>query len=223
MREVVGINCTKETLYLLMIRYCSKAVIGLLSAAVLLSVSGCFQGSGSHPQNTGIPVEGEWQGTATREDYLQALQGDLLRWNVETEQLEPMDGDYLKDKDYLVLYFAASWCPACKWFGPTIERFYQRYQAPRSFEVILIGNDRDLAAHENYVARLQPSYPVLRYDAELESEALSQFAERLFLPGLRVIDRQGNLVLTTEPSRNIQTAPERVLKTLESWLKNTGK
>jgi thiol-disulfide isomerase/thioredoxin len=191
-----------------------------LTAAVacFLSLMGCSPVEQRSPQEKGIPVEGMVSSPYGREDLLKAFKGNLQRWNAEEEKLENVDAAYLADKEYLVLYFSASWCPPCVWFSPILEKFYRHHAAPRRFEVILVGNDRSEEAHDRYVAKLDPSYPVLKYDAELESDALMQYAESLSLPGLRVIDRNGRLVLTTEPSRNMYVSPEQVLKTLSSWL-----
>ncbi len=202
--------------------YNRRILVLTVITVCLLNLVGCSPSERQSPQERGIPVEEISNSPYSREDFLQAFKGTLQRWNPQEERLEALDDAYLADKDYLILYFSASWCPPCVWFSPIMEKFYRRYAEPRRFEVILVGNDRNEEDHERYVAKLSPGYTVLKYDAELDSEALMQYAQSLTLPGLRIMDRNGKLVLSTEPARNMNVPPRQVLKTLSSWLADSS-
>eukprot|EP01083_Nonionella_stella_P200626 734581_1 len=42
----------------------------------------------------------------------------------------------MKDKDLVLLYFSASWCPPCKQFTPVLSEFYTKHCAQNKVEIV---------------------------------------------------------------------------------------
>ena len=56
----------------------------------------------------------------------------------------------LEGKDYVLLYFSASWCGPCKAFTPKLAEFYAKHKEEKKFEVIFLSGDRDEASFKAY-------------------------------------------------------------------------
>ena len=57
----------------------------------------------------------------------------------------------LRDKDAVLLYFSAAWCPPCRAFTPTLVEFARAHASPKNFAVIFVSSDRSEAAMRKYM------------------------------------------------------------------------
>jgi len=95
-------------------------------------------------------------------------------------QLAGKDGDVgtsvaLADKDYVLLYFSAHWCPPCRGFTPKLaERYNSLKQAGAKVEVIFCSSDRDEGAFKEYFAEM-PWLALPYSKRELKEELSSMF------------------------------------------------
>eukprot|EP00640_Fibrocapsa_japonica_P007848 CAMPEP_0113940662 /NCGR_PEP_ID=MMETSP1339-20121228/6746_1 /TAXON_ID=94617 /ORGANISM="Fibrocapsa japonica" /LENGTH=150 /DNA_ID=CAMNT_0000944563 /DNA_START=124 /DNA_END=576 /DNA_ORIENTATION=+ /assembly_acc=CAM_ASM_000762 len=46
-------------------------------------------------------------------------------------------------KAFTLLYFAASWCPDCVQFGPSLAKFMEQIDLSKQVQVVLVSSDRD--------------------------------------------------------------------------------
>lgn len=60
----------------------------------------------------------------------------------------------------LVLYFWATWCPACVQDIENMKRIHHRYR-PEGIEFVTVSLDRDLERLKNFIQRKKIPYPVL--------------------------------------------------------------
>ena len=79
-------------------------------------------------------------------------------------QLEGVDGktyslEKLKGK-YIVIHFAATWCPFCNAEAPHLEQLYQNYK-DKNVQVFIIDVKEEKALVEKLVERFRFSFPVL--------------------------------------------------------------
>lgn len=79
-------------------------------------------------------------------------------------QLEGVDGktyslEKLKGK-YIVIHFAATWCPFCNAEAPHLEQLYQNYK-DKNVQVFIIDVKEEKALVEKLIERFRFSFPVL--------------------------------------------------------------
>eukprot|EP01083_Nonionella_stella_P200625 734579_1 len=60
----------------------------------------------------------------------------------------------MKDKDLVLLYFSASWCPPCKQFTPVLSEFYTKHCAQNKVEIVYISSDRDVESFKTYYNKM---------------------------------------------------------------------
>jgi nucleoredoxin len=54
----------------------------------------------------------------------------------------------LEKKDFVLLYFSASWCPPCRAFSPVLKEFYKNVKD--SVEIVYISSDKDYTEFSGY-------------------------------------------------------------------------
>lgn len=100
-------------------------------------------------------------------------------------ELEDLDGNRVNFEDYsgkyLVIHFAATWCPFCNAEAPFLEELYRNYNQ-RNVEVLIIDvkECRDLVA-EKLQERFNFSFPVL---LDLDGKVAASYAPEGVLPDL---------------------------------------
>ena len=77
----------------------------------------------------------------------------VLAGTVEHRDHGPVPSASLDTKDYVLLYFAASWCAACQEVTPLLIRFYTTYAPHQNFEILLVPEDHSADALRTYVRR----------------------------------------------------------------------
>lgn len=60
----------------------------------------------------------------------------------------------------LVLYFWATWCPACRRDVPNLKKVFEEYQ-PKGVEIVTVSLDVELERLEEFVEEEKIAYPVL--------------------------------------------------------------
>ena len=73
----------------------------------------------------------------------------------------------LKNKEYIVLYYSASWCPPCQKFTPKLVDFYNEVQKDKgskmNFEVIFVSSDRSKGSMKKYMKNKKMPWPAIAY------------------------------------------------------------
>jgi len=63
----------------------------------------------------------------------------------------PVSADFLKEADYVCVYFSAHWCPPCRGFTPVLIEWYNEYKENgKKFEVVFVSSDRDEPSFNDY-------------------------------------------------------------------------
>jgi nucleoredoxin len=111
--------------------------------------------------------------------------------------------ELLKDKDLVLLYFSASWCPPCKAFSPLLVEFYNAHAKTTKLEVIYISSDRTIPSFEDYYK----SMPWLAVPFEPGSAAIKQNLAAVFgiqgIPMLIVIDAKTGEFITANAREEV--------------------
>lgn len=77
--------------------------------------------------------------------------GERLLTSVEKEE---RTNEVMKDKEIVLLYFSASWCPPCKRFTPTLTEFYKNYCKKNKIEIVYISSDYDIPSFTEYYSKM---------------------------------------------------------------------
>ncbi|KAL7557984.1 hypothetical protein ACA910_000031 [Epithemia clementina (nom. ined.)] len=111
-------------------------------------------------------------------------------------------GDALKDKEFVLLYFSASWCPPCQAFSPMLKSFYKLVND--KIEIIYISSDKSVSQFEEYFGTMPwLSLPVAG-TAAIKS-ALAQSMQISGIPALIVMTREGGLFVTDKAREQVTT------------------
>lgn len=102
--------------------------------------------------------------------------------------------DILEDKDFVLLYFSAAWCPPCQRFSPLLKQFYKTVNETETInatiEVVYIGSDRDSAEFVEYYGTM----PWLALENQHHKTHATQKCHVQGIPSLVVLDGQGRFV-----------------------------
>ena len=97
----------------------------------------------------------------------------------------------LSEKDYIAIYYSASWCPPCRQFTPVLDSFYKEHKKDGNFEVLLVGFDRSEEKMLDYMSHMS-FHGVAFKDAD--KSGLKDYCGR-GIPCLTVFDKQGKIVI----------------------------
>ncbi|EEQ98179.1 thioredoxin, putative [Perkinsus marinus ATCC 50983] len=126
-------------------------------------------------------------------------------------------------KDIIALYFAAHWCPDCRAFTPTVNKFYEDVKAknPDKLEIIFISSDKSeneqVAYHQNDMpdwlrvpfndkrtrAVLKKEYGVCA-KKEMEDIGMSDSQRKAGIPTLVVLSKNRRTVKVFDAGADIE-------------------
>lgn len=139
------------------------------------------------------------EATAPPQPTLEELLGPSLLTNAKGAKKATAAA--LKDKDLILLYFSANWCPPCKTFSPLLIDFYNKISKDAKLEVVYVASDRTIDDFKAYYGKM----PWLAVPSDEGAAAIKNgLAEKLKITGiptLVVLDKKGNFVtdLAREP------------------------
>lgn len=127
--------------------------------------------------------------------------------------------ELLNGKDFVLLYFSASWCLPCRQFSPLLTRFYQTNAKKEKFEVIYVSSDRDIPSFEEYYGKM----PWLAIPAKGTADIKNTLAQSLKIqgiPSLVVLDAKTGLFVTDGAREEVTRVADdaaAAAKVLASW------
>ncbi len=125
------------------------------------------------------------------------------------------NASYLDQREYLLVFFSASWCPHCRDFTPYLRDFYTKHQ-DRSFEVLLVPRDRREEEMQGYYRGFSMPWPAVPFDrGDVIDRLGGWYAGPGGIPNLVLVDRQGR-VLSSSYSFGQYRGPYAVLADLEA-------
>jgi nucleoredoxin len=124
----------------------------------------------------------------------------------------------LADKDLVLLYFSASWCPPCKAFSPILSDFYTSCAREGKIEIVYISSDRDGPSFEEYYRKMPfLAIPYVGGSAAIKT-ALSQTFKIQGLPTLVVVDaKTGEFISNTAREQVTHQGKAKCLGLVEMW------
>ncbi len=156
----------------------SKLLLAALTACALLMTAGCGQDSAG----SGVAEAAESDATAAPQP-------------APDFSLESLDGKQVKLSDYegqvVLLNFWATWCGPCKIEMPWFLEFQRKYK-DKGFTVLAVSLDEEgWEVVKPYAEKLQPNFPILLGDEEMED----RFGGIVALPTTLIINKKGEIVV----------------------------
>lgn len=98
----------------------------------------------------------------------------------------------LKKKDYVLVYWSASWCGPCLQFTPRLVNYYNENGGGDKFEIVLVCIDRTEEKMMRYMRVKKMPWPAVRFDEKAGTGAKS-FAKG-GIPRLMIINKKGEVI-----------------------------
>ena len=108
----------------------------------------------------------------------------------------------LNDKNIILFYFSAHWCPPCRQFTPLLKDFYGDVKSS-GVEVVFVSSDRSAADMLSYMRESHGDWPALQHNSRKANELKHKF-NISGIPALVVVRRDGTLV--TKDGRSYVTS-----------------
>ena len=125
--------------------------------------------------------------------------------------------DVMRGKEFVLLYFSASWCPPCQAFSPVLAEFYKKHAAARKIEVVYVSSDRSLNEFQDYYGKKMP-WAAIPTDADAAAYK-NKLATRLQIagiPSLVVLEAETGLFITNKAREQIQ-GKTPALELVKTW------
>ena len=116
----------------------------------------------------------------------------------------------LEEKDYIAIYYSASWCPPCRQFTPVLDKFYKDNKKDGNFEILLVGFDRSEEKMLDYMSHMSFNGVAFK---DADKSGLKDYCGR-GIPCLTVFDKAGKVVID---GRKVHAS--QALKEFEKLLK----
>ena len=131
--------------------------------------------------------------------------------------------ELLADKQYVGIYFSASWCPPCRGFTPLLAEFYEMLQSEEGhedvLEIIFASSDKDQSEFEAYFKKLP--WLSLPFAQRGVKDELSRLFSVRGIPTLVIITRDG-LVIDTNARATVASCKGNSQKALKQWESEPG-
>jgi|SaaInlStandDraft_1057018.scaffolds.fasta_scaffold09721_2 thiol-disulfide isomerase/thioredoxin len=98
----------------------------------------------------------------------------------------------LKDKDYILFYWSASWCGPCRRFTPALIDVYEKLGGGTKFEVVFIGVDKSEEKMQAYMKKYKMKWPAIDFPARRGTGIKAYAAGGI--PRLMLVDKKGDII-----------------------------
>jgi thiol-disulfide isomerase/thioredoxin len=102
----------------------------------------------------------------------------------------------LKEKEYVLIYWSASWCGPCQQFTPKLVEFYNQNEGGKKFEVVLMCLDHTAEKMASYMKAKKMPWPAVSFD-EKANTGVKEFVKTNIkggIPRLMIINKKGEVL-----------------------------
>ncbi|MHC4873297.1 MAG: thioredoxin-like domain-containing protein [Planctomycetota bacterium] len=129
-----------------------------------------------------------------------------------------LDDINLERKNYVLVYFSASWCPPCQAFTPSLANFYKSNKKGDNFEILFVSRDRSEMHMYTYMNKMP--WPGVKYGSEAAKHIQDRLAGR-GIPCLVLLDKDGKIISDSFDGDNY-LGPQKVVTDLSMQLRKGG-
>lgn len=121
----------------------------------------------------------------------------------------------LSEKEFILIYYSAHWCPPCRKFTPKLVKFYNENNADKKFEVVFVSSDRDKKSMLGYMTEAKMPWPAVKFD-KIDRSEIKKFAGS-GIPCLVLFNKEGEVISHSYVAGKY-VGPSKVLRDLEAKL-----
>ena len=148
-------------------------------------------------------------------DYTKAESWKSLEKYLVNEDGRKIKGLDLSKKDYVMIYFSASWCPPCRKFTPSLVEYYNKYAEKDKFELIFYTSDRSEKASEKYMQDYKMPWPTVKF-SKMKYVDLKKYGGN-GIPCLVLIDKEGKVLAHSYDGKKYK-GPSVALKKMDELM-----
>ncbi|MCH2132200.1 MAG: redoxin domain-containing protein [Phycisphaerales bacterium] len=126
---------------------------------------------------------------------------------------EVVPSSVLADKENVLLYFSAKWCPPCRAFTPTLVKYFDDHAADGNFTVILVSSDRSSDDMAKYMSDYKMNFYAVPFDRVSASGIKKTYGDR-GIPNLVWLNAADTAVQKSYVNGNY-VGPTRVLEAFD--------
>ena len=93
--------------------------------------------------------------------------------SMSNQSTKPND-EILTEKDIVLVYFSAHWCPPCRMFTPLLKKFYEEH-ADKGIEVIFVSWDESSEDMFNYMKESHGDWYALEHESKIGKKLRKKF------------------------------------------------
>jgi len=116
----------------------------------------------------------------------------------------------IADKELVLYYFSAHWCPPCRQFTPMLKDFYEE-ASEAGVEIVFISSDRSAEDMVSYMKESHGDWCGVPWNSDL-ANSLKQKYGVSGIPFLVVVKKDGTLVTKDGRSHVMSKSPEAAIK-----------
>ncbi|MGH0052746.1 MAG: peroxiredoxin family protein, partial [Sphaerochaetaceae bacterium] len=125
--------------------------------------------------------------------------------------------------DYLLLYYAADWCPYCVEYAEQLKETYSQYKRMYgdALEVLFVGHINDQSNEHLLVFLDQGAYafPYIPFEKREQSGVMKLLGDqRFYIPGFLLIDKEGMILSSSNGESKDAYLRDRPLYALQNLL-----
>merc|ERR1712176_1545526 len=79
---------------------------------------------------------------------------ELFGDKIQTKDGEQDTNEALKDKEHVMIYFSAHWCPPCRGYTPQLVEAYNNSAKKGTVAIVFVSSDGDQAAFDSYYSEM---------------------------------------------------------------------
>lgn len=129
------------------------------------------------------------------------------------------------DAQYLLVYYAADWCPYCVAYADQLKETYTLYKRMYgNVEIVFAGHINDLSNQDllDFLDQGEYIFPYVPYEHREASGVMALLGEpKFYVPGFLLLDRAGNILSSSNGTSKDDYFRDRPLVVLQDLLVST--
>jgi len=125
------------------------------------------------------------------------------------ESTKPID-EILSEKDIVLVYFSAHWCPPCRMFTPLLKKFYEEH-TEKGIEVIFVSWDESSEEMFSYMKESHGDWYALEHESKVGKKLRKKFKVD-GIPTLVALKADGTLI-----DRNARNCVDKGEAIISEW------
>jgi len=117
----------------------------------------------------------------------------------------------LGDKEIILFYFSAHWCPPCRQFTPMLKDFFEELPDTAGVQIVFVSSDRSEADMLSYMKDSHGEWFATQHNSSVANGIKSKFGIS-GIPTLVVVKKDGTLITKDGRSYVTSLGPEKALK-----------